>query len=117
MLYPLRDRMHSIKEAALQRCWQEQLPVPVVGAGLPQLQGRMGGGKILRGTTFRFSSDRPPRSPDARDAIVRPAENEGAEVLDEAVDLIIEKTQGYPYFLQEWGKHAWDVGSDRVPPK
>jgi hypothetical protein len=29
----------------------------------------------------------------------------------DAVDLIIAETQGYPYFLQEWGKHAWDVAA------
>jgi hypothetical protein len=33
----------------------------------------------------------------------------GAEILDEAADLIVDKTKGYPYFLQEWGKHTWDV--------
>ena len=49
---------------------------------------------------------------DAREAIVRPVQNEGAEILEEAVELIIEKTQGYPYFLQEWGKHAWDIAAE-----
>jgi hypothetical protein len=24
---------------------------------------------------------------------------------------IVEETRGYPYFLQEWGKHAWDTAS------
>jgi hypothetical protein len=46
---------------------------------------------------------------DARDAIERPAENEGAFIKKEATNLIVEKTQGYPYFLQEWGKHTWDI--------
>jgi len=43
---------------------------------------------------------------------VRPAENEGVEIQDQAVQLIIEKTQGYPYFLQEWGKHTWDTAPE-----
>jgi hypothetical protein len=36
-------------------------------------------------------------------------EKEGASIDRDAADLIVEKTQGYPYFLQEWGKHTWDV--------
>lgn len=83
----------------------------------PNCKAGWGEAKSYAERLFDFPQIGPLDPPDARDAIVRPAENEGAEVLDEAVDLIIEKTQGYPYFLQEWGKHAWDVGSDRVPPK
>jgi len=97
--------------SALHRCSQEMLPVTVVGAGLPQLRGRMGEAKSYAERLFDFPQIGPLNPLDARDAIVRPAQNEGAEVLDEAVGLIIEKTQGYPYFLQEWGKHTWDVAS------
>ena len=32
----------------------------------------------------------------------------------DAVDLIVTQTKGYPYFLQEWGKHAWEV-TERSP--
>jgi len=48
---------------------------------------------------------------DAADAIVKPAKGEGVEVDSDAVNLIISYTKGYPYFLQEWGKHAWDVAA------
>jgi hypothetical protein len=95
--------------SSLHRCSQQQLPVTVVGAGLPQLRVRMGEAKSYAERLFDFPEIRPLSPPDAREAIVRPAQNEGAEILDLAVDLIIEKTQGYPYFLQEWGKHTWDV--------
>jgi hypothetical protein len=95
--------------SALHRCSQERLPVTVVGAGLPQLRARMGEAKSYAERLFDFSEIGPLNPPDARDAIVRPAENEGAKIEDQAVDLIISKTQGYPYFLQEWGKHAWDL--------
>jgi hypothetical protein len=95
--------------AALHRCSQERLPVTIVGAGLPQLRGRMGEAKSYAERLFDFPEIGPLSPPDARDAIVRPAENEGAKIEDEAVNLIITKTQGYPYFLQEWGKHTWDI--------
>ena len=45
----------------------------------------------------------------ARIAIAKPAREQGVEVLEEALEKILEQTHGYPYFLQEWGKHAWDV--------
>jgi AAA ATPase-like protein len=95
--------------SALHRCAQEQLPVTIVGAGLPQLRARMGEAKSYAERLFDFPEIGPLDPPDAREAIVRPAENEGAKIDDQAVDLIIAKTQGYPYFLQEWGKHAWDI--------
>jgi len=98
--------------SALHRCAQEQLPVTVVGAGLPQLRGRMGEAKSYAERLFDFPEIGPLSADDAAEAIVRPAQNEGAEIQDEAVQLIIEKTQGYPYFLQEWGKHTWDIAPE-----
>lgn len=95
--------------SALHRCAQEQLPVTIVGAGLPQLRARMGDAKSYAERLFDFPEIGPLKPDDARDAIVRPAENEGVIIEDRAVDLIIAKTQGYPYFLQEWGKHTWDL--------
>ena len=95
--------------SALHRCSQEQLPVTVVGAGLPQLIGRMGKAKSYAERLFNFPVIGPLGKEDARDALVKPAHNEGVEILEDAVDAIIKKTLGYPYFLQEWGKHTWDV--------
>jgi hypothetical protein len=97
--------------SALHRCAQERLPVTVVGAGLPQLRARMGDAKSYAERLFDFPEIGPLAPPDATDAIVRPARNEGVEIEDPAVARIIEKTQGYPYFLQEWGKHTWDLAS------
>jgi hypothetical protein len=95
--------------SALHRCAQERLPVTVLGAGLPQLRGRMGDAKSYAERLFDFPEIGALNPADAREAIARPAENEGAEIQDSAVELIIAKTQGYPYFLQEWGKHTWDT--------
>lgn len=49
---------------------------------------------------------------DAALAIIRPAEKEGIAFEAAAVDLIVEKTQGHPYFLQEWCKQVWDMACD-----
>jgi len=112
------DELQYVDEAqmaalisALHRCAQEQLPVTIVGAGLPQLRARMGDAKSYAERLFDFPEIGPLKPADARDAIVRPAEVEGVSIEDRAVELIIAKTQGYPYFLQEWGKHTWDLAA------
>src|ERR1700722_100326 len=98
--------------SALHRCSQERLPITVVGAGLPQLRGRMGEAKSYAERLFDFPEIGPLSDADAREALVKPARNEHVEFRDSAVDLIIDQTKGYPYFLQEWGKHTWDVAQN-----
>jgi hypothetical protein len=44
----------------------------------------------------------------------KPARDEGADYEAAALDRIVEETQGYPYFIQEWGKHTWDA-AERSP--
>jgi hypothetical protein len=113
------DELQYVPEAqmaalisALHRCSQEKLPVTVVGAGLPQLRGQLGEAKSYAERLFDFPEIGPLLKEDAKDAIVKPALHEGVEVSDAAVDAIVAKTQGYPYFLQEWGKHTWDVAPE-----
>jgi len=98
--------------SALHRCSQEKLPVTVVGAGLPQLRGQLGEAKSYAERLFDFPEIGPLLKDDAKDAIVKPAMHEGVTVTEAAVDAIVAKTQGYPYFLQEWGKHTWDVAAE-----
>lgn len=95
--------------AALHRCSQQQLPLTIVGAGLPQLRGKMGEAKSYAERLFDFPEIGPLNPPDAANAIARPAEEEGAQIDNDAVALLIEKTHGYPYFLQEWGKQTWNL--------
>ena len=96
---------------ALHRCAQRQLPVVLVGAGLPQLRGRMGKAKSYAERLFEFPEVGPLPPDAAALAITRPAEKEGVRFNPDAVHEIVRQTKGYPYFLQEWGKHAWDVAT------
>jgi len=96
---------------ALHRSAQRQLPVVLVGAGLPQLRGRMGRAKSYAERLFDFPEVGPLDPQAARLAIAKPAEAEGVTVTGDALDRILEETQCYPYFLQEWGKHAWDAAA------
>lgn len=94
---------------ALHRTTQRQLPVTLVGAGLPQLPGRLGRAKSYAERLFDFPTIGPLAAADAREAIVKPALAEGVNYDAGALERIIHETQGYPYFLQEWGKHCWDA--------
>ena len=99
---------------ALHRAAQRQLPVTMVGAGLPQLRGRMGKAKSYAERLFEFPEIGVLSDEDARLAIAKPAADEGVAIDDDALEAIVTRTQRYPYFLQEWGKHVWDA-AERSP--
>lgn len=97
--------------AALHRVSQEQLPVTLMAAGLPQLLGQTGRAKSYAERLFEFVpiDKLPPAA--AKAALERPAERESVRFTDPAIRKIVEETRGYPYFIQEWGKHSWDVAT------
>ncbi len=97
---------------AMHRLAQRNLPVILVAAGLPQLPGRLGKAKSYAERLFDFPFIGPLTPEDSRAAIVNPAQEEGATFEEDAVSFILEKTKGYPYFLQEWGKHSWDAADE-----
>jgi hypothetical protein len=94
---------------ALHRTAQGQLPVMLVGAGLPQLPGQMGRARSYAERLFSFPEVGPLSEDAARLAIAKPIRDQGVDITPEALTLIIRHTQCYAYFLQEWGKHAWDA--------
>jgi hypothetical protein len=95
----------------LHRCAQRKLPVALVGAGLPQLRGRMGEARSYAERLFDFPEIGPLLPSAARVAITKPASDLRVAFDARAVEQIVEETRGYPYFLQEWGKHSWDAAS------
>lgn len=112
------DELQYVKEeelaaliTALHRASQRRLPVILVGAGLPQLRGRMGRAKSYAERLFDFPEIGPLTVDAARDAIQKPVHDQDVQIAPEALDLILRKTECYPYFLQEWGKHAWEVAT------
>ena len=106
--YVPKDQLAALI-AALHRTAQRRLPVIMVGAGLPQLRGQMGNAKSYAERLFDFPLIGSLSTEDARIAIAKPAADEGVSIDPDALDEIMVRTQGYPYFLQEWGKHVWDV--------
>jgi hypothetical protein len=94
---------------ALHRARQNERPITLVGAGLPQLTGQMGRAKSYAERLFRFVSIGRLDEAAATAAVAHPIEAEECAIKQEAVDRILEVTRGYPYFLQEWGKQSWDA--------
>ena len=115
------DELQYVKEdelaaliMALHRTAQRQLPVIMLGAGLPQVRSNLGKAKSYAERLFEFPEIGPLSPDDARQAIVKPAEKEGVTINPDALDAVVARTGCYPYFLQEWGKHLWDV-AERSP--
>jgi hypothetical protein len=108
------DELQYVEEAqlaalitALHRCSQRKLPITLIGAGLPQLRGQTGEAKSYAERLFEFPEVGPLDEDAARLAIEKPIRDEGVAIDPEAAQDIVVATHGYPYFLQEWGKHAW----------
>ncbi len=94
---------------ALHRVSQKGLPIQFFGAGLPQLAALAGEAKSYAERLFRFVPiDRLDGAAAAR-AITVPIRDEGEDITDEAVAAILADTQGYPFFIQEWGFQAWNT--------
>jgi AAA ATPase domain len=97
---------------ALHKCTRRSLPITMVGAGLPQMPRLAGEAKSYSERLFRFVQiGELDAATDARDALVLPARDLGVEYDSDAVGFIVTYTQGYPYFLQEYGRIVWDEAS------
>ncbi|MBV8802220.1 MAG: ATP-binding protein [Gammaproteobacteria bacterium] len=92
---------------ALHKCAQYELPVLLVGAGLPQLVGQAGRAKSYAERLFEYPEIGPLSEAAARRALELPAQKLNVYYSNEALIEILAQTQSYPYFLQEWGKHCW----------
>jgi hypothetical protein len=106
--YVQEDQLASLLRA-LHSASQRQLPITMLAAGLPQLIGQMGRAKSYAERLFEFVSIDRLGDKAASAALRVPAEKEGVAFAQEAIADILRHTMGYPYFLQEWGRHAWNV--------
>ncbi len=99
---------------AMHRINQKALPVLFFGAGLPQVAALSGDAKSYAERLFDFPNIGPLSGEAASAAIREPIEAEGEAITDDALAAIIERTDGYPYFIQEWGYQTWNV-AERSP--
>lgn len=97
---------------AVHRMSQRNLPVMVFAGGLPQIAKLSGDAKSYSERLFIYPEIGPLDSGAAAIAVRKPIEAEHAVISDDALDKLIQRTGGYPFFLQEWGHHAWNVAID-----
>ncbi|KGB83595.1 ATPase AAA [Rhodovulum sp. NI22] len=115
----LIDEVQYLKEeelaaliVAIHRVNQKQLPVVMFGAGLPQIAALSGDAKSYAERLFSYPPVGALDNEAAISAIMEPISDEGEEILHDALELIVERTEGYPYFLQEWGYQAWNTAEE-----
>jgi len=97
--------------SALHKTVQRGLPVTLVGAGLPQIPALAGEAKSYSERLFTFPRIGELSTADAVKALTIPAEERGVDYETGAVEHIVEYTEGYPYFLQEYGSIVWDYSA------
>ena len=115
------DELQYVKErqlgaliTGLHRAAQRRLPVTLIGSGLPQLVGHVGSAKSYAERMFSFPEIGPLSGEAARKALEAPAARLGVKYAGEALDEILRITEGYPYFLQEWGSACWRLADGPV---
>lgn len=106
-----KQQLEAVIEA-LHKMVQRKLPITLVGAGLPQIAELAGDAKSYAERLFKFPAIGVLSADDAREALTRPALDEGVEYTPEALDEAVEITGGYPYFLQELGYAVWTVADE-----
>jgi hypothetical protein len=94
--------------AAIHKTVQRQLPITLVGAGLPQLPRLAGEAKSYAERLFKFPEIGRLSEDQAGLALAQPAERLGVEFDPEALTAVVDFTEGYPYFLQEYGNALWN---------
>lgn len=93
---------------AMHKIQQQQLPIILIGAGLPILPGLAGDSKSYAERLFGFPDVGALSESDAERALQDPAMAEGVHFEPPALEAIFSLTKGYPYFLQEWGYQCWN---------
>ena len=94
---------------AIHRVSQRNLPLVLIGAGLPQLVGLAGKSKSYAERLFIYPEVGALSMQDASLALQGPVSTQGVAFTTEALAEIFRVTQGYPYFLQEWGYQSWNM--------
>jgi hypothetical protein len=92
---------------ALHRAKQRRLPVAFVGAGLPLIPSLTVEAKSYAERMFVYPSIGELSDKPAREALVLPAKQQDVSWKEDAVNEVLAYTEGYPYFIQEYGRRAW----------
>jgi len=105
----LNEQEFSALIMAIHKVTQMQLPIIMVGAGLPQILGLAGESKSYAERLFDYPKVGALTEKDAAAALEAPVATEGVAFSKEAIAEILRMTECYPYFLQQWGHEAWNL--------
>ncbi len=94
---------------AMHRVQQRQLPLVLLGAGLPILPGLAGESKSYAERLFNFPEVGALSEEESAKALRDPASDAGVDFERPALREVFRLTKGYPYFIQEWGYQSWNV--------
>ena len=104
----IKDSEFEALMEAIHRTNQKNYPIVIFSAGLPKIAKIAGDVKSYAERLFDFIEIDSLNNEEAKLALIEPAKRFQIKYTDEAVNKIIEITQGYPYFLQEYGKWVWE---------
>jgi hypothetical protein len=93
---------------AIHQVAQRNLPLVIIAAGLPQILALAGRSKSYSERLFDFPRIGALNPVDAREALAAPVSSQGVSFTEEALQEIIRVSEGYPYFLQQWGYESWN---------
>lgn len=105
-----REQLEAVV-AAIHKTVQRELPITMVGAGLPQIAELAGEAKSYAERLFKFPDIGVLSEADANAALHEPAMQEGVTFESDALKLACEVTGRYPYFVQELGYAVWPLAS------
>jgi hypothetical protein len=108
MQFLRREEIEAIA-AAMHRISQKNLPVALVGTGLPQLPGLMVDAKSYAERLFSYPRIGHLTEAAAREALVDPANAQGVQFEAAALEKMIELSGCYPAFIQAYGKQVWNM--------
>lgn len=108
--YVSREQLGALI-VAMHRVQQLQLPLVLIGAGLPVLPGLAGDARTHAERLFAFPDVGPLSKEDAALALTEPTRRLGVVFEPGALGAIHQHTKGYPYFVQEWGYQAWNTAA------
>jgi hypothetical protein len=114
----LLDEVQFVKEVeyrsvitALHRAAQKNVPITLAAAGLPQIPRLTGEARSYAERLFSFPVISSLSASDATAALVEPARQQHVEYEPEAIELALAWTGGYPFYIQQLGKHAWNLAN------
>ena len=99
---------------SMHKIAQANLPVILIGAGLPQILALAGESKSYTERLFRYPKIGELREEDASIAILKPVQDEGSNIDQDAIKAILEISERYPYFIQQWAHDSWNIAGNNT---